>query len=163
IEKALAHGGLDSGTSARVFASILTWMQEKTAPVFVVATANQNANLPPELLRKGRFDEIFFLDLPTAAERTETLTGHLQERRRRARRRHRGRRRYARHEHEEPAMRYLSNDPDLESAFLHEIAACPGDETPVQVYADWLTDQADEASVTRGEYLRLESILRHGR
>jgi AAA+ superfamily predicted ATPase len=82
IEKALAHGGLDSGTSTRVFASILTWMQEKTAPVFVVATANDISSIPPELLRKGRFDEIFFLDLPTFEERKEIFTVHLRKRRR---------------------------------------------------------------------------------
>ncbi|MFO0926654.1 MAG: AAA family ATPase [Gemmataceae bacterium] len=83
VEKALAHGGLDSGTSSRVFATLLTWMQEKTAPVFVVATANDVRALPPELLRKGRFDEIFFLDLPTAAERKEILAVHLRKRGRR--------------------------------------------------------------------------------
>jgi AAA+ superfamily predicted ATPase len=82
IEKALAHGGLDSGTSNRVFASVLTWMQEKTAPVFVIATANTIEQLPPELLRKGRFDEIFFLDLPTLAERREILNVHLNKRQR---------------------------------------------------------------------------------
>lgn len=82
IEKALAHGGLDSGTSTRVFATILTWMQEKTAPVFVVATANDITSLPPELLRKGRFDEIFFLDLPTARERKEIFQVHLLKRNR---------------------------------------------------------------------------------
>lgn len=82
IEKALAHGGLDSGTSTRVFATILTWMQEKTAPVFVVATANDISSVPPELLRKGRFDEIFFLDLPTSQERKEIFTVHLRKRRR---------------------------------------------------------------------------------
>mgnify|MGYP000843928791 CR=1 FL=1 len=82
MEKALAHGGLDSGTSTRVFASILTWMQEKTSPVFVVATANDIAAIPPELLRKGRFDEIFFLDLPTEDERREIFTVHLRKRRR---------------------------------------------------------------------------------
>jgi len=80
MEKALAHGGLDSGTSTRVFGTILTWMQEKTAPCFVVATANDIAALPPELLRKGRFDEIFFLDLPTYEERKEILTVHLHKR-----------------------------------------------------------------------------------
>jgi AAA+ superfamily predicted ATPase len=84
IEKSLSHGGLDSGTSSRVFASMLTWMQEKTAPVFVVATANDVRNLPAELLRKGRFDEIFFLDLPSQAERREILAVHLRKRRRRA-------------------------------------------------------------------------------
>ena len=82
MEKALAHGGLDSGTSTRVFATILTWMQEKTAPCFVVATANDIASLPPELLRKGRFDEIFFLDLPTMEERQAILTVHLRKRHR---------------------------------------------------------------------------------
>ena len=80
MEKALAHGGLDSGTSTRVFGTILTWMQEKTAPCFVIATANDIAALPPELLRKGRFDEIFFLDLPTAEERREIFTVHLRKR-----------------------------------------------------------------------------------
>ena len=80
IEKGLAHGGLDSGTSTRVFGTILTWMQEKTAPCFVVATANDIASLPPELLRKGRFDEIFFLDLPTLAERREIFTVHIHKR-----------------------------------------------------------------------------------
>jgi AAA+ superfamily predicted ATPase len=80
IEKALAHGGLDSGTSTRVFGTILTWMQEKTAPVFVVATANDITSLPPELLRKGRFDEIFFLDLPITEERKEIFAVHLLKR-----------------------------------------------------------------------------------
>ena len=82
MEKALAHGGLDSGTSTRVFGSILTWMQEKSAPVFIVATANDISSLPPELLRKGRFDEIFFLDLPTDEERKEIFRVHLKKRRR---------------------------------------------------------------------------------
>lgn len=82
MEKALAHGGLDSGTSTRVFGTILTWMQEKTAPCFVVATANDISSLPPELLRKGRFDEIFFLDLPTFEERLEILAVHLRKRNR---------------------------------------------------------------------------------
>src|SRR5262249_45141229 len=62
--------------------TVLTWMQEKKAPVFVVATANDIASLPPELLRKGRFDEIFFLDLPTLAERHEILAVHLGKRKR---------------------------------------------------------------------------------
>lgn len=82
MEKALAHGGLDSGTSNRVFGTILTWMQEKTAPCFVVATANDISSLPPELLRKGRFDEIFFLDLPTHLERIEIFSVHLARRKR---------------------------------------------------------------------------------
>lgn len=82
MEKGLAHGGLDSGTSTRVFGTILTWMQEKTAPCFVVATANDISSLPPELLRKGRFDEIFFLDLPTSEERREIFSVHLRKRKR---------------------------------------------------------------------------------
>jgi AAA+ superfamily predicted ATPase len=82
MEKALSHGDLDSGTSTRVFGSILTWMQEKTAPCFVVATANDIGSLPPELLRKGRFDEIFFLDLPTLKERQAIFAVHLAKRRR---------------------------------------------------------------------------------
>ena len=61
----------DSGTASRVFGSFLTWMQEKTAPVFVIATSNNVQSLPPELLRKGRFDEIFFVDLPAPDERTQ--------------------------------------------------------------------------------------------
>ena len=73
IEKGFAGVGgqssSDSGTSQRVFGTFLTWMQEKEKPVFVIATANQIAGLPPEFLRKGRFDEVFFADLPTRAER----------------------------------------------------------------------------------------------
>ncbi len=71
----------DSGTSARVFGTLITWMQEKTSPVFVVATANNIEVLPPELLRKGRFDEIFFIDLPNVGERQEILEVHLTKRR----------------------------------------------------------------------------------
>jgi AAA+ superfamily predicted ATPase len=82
LEKAFATGGLDGGTSQRVFGTILTWMQEKSVPVFVVATANDITALPPETLRRGRFDEIFFLDLPTDAERQEIVTVHLRKRRR---------------------------------------------------------------------------------
>jgi SpoVK/Ycf46/Vps4 family AAA+-type ATPase len=70
----------DAGTAARVFGTFLTWMQEKTVPVFVMATANTIAHLPPELLRKGRFDEIFFLDLPVASERTHIFQIHLRKR-----------------------------------------------------------------------------------
>jgi SpoVK/Ycf46/Vps4 family AAA+-type ATPase len=80
IEKAFAFGSGDAGTSQRVFAHLLTWMQDKTAPCFVVATANNIAALPPELLRKGRFDEIFFLDLPTFEERREIFVVHLRKR-----------------------------------------------------------------------------------
>ncbi|TAL01512.1 MAG: AAA family ATPase, partial [Verrucomicrobia bacterium] len=62
-------GVTDGGTSARVFGTFLSWMQEKTAPVFVVATANDVSQLPPELLRKGRWNELFFIDLPNEKER----------------------------------------------------------------------------------------------
>lgn len=82
VEKALSHGSNDSGTSTRVFGTILTWMQEKTAPCFVVATANDITKLPPELLRKGRFDEIFFLDLPNLEERRQIFKVHLRKRNR---------------------------------------------------------------------------------
>ncbi|HOX04972.1 MAG TPA: AAA family ATPase [Planctomycetota bacterium] len=86
IEKAFSglesSGQTDAGTTARLFASFLTWMQEKSLPVFVVATANSIDRLPPELLRKGRFDEIFFVDLPVAAERAEIFRIHLAKRRR---------------------------------------------------------------------------------
>jgi len=68
----------DSGTSRRVFGSLITWMQEKTSPVFIVATANNVQILPAELLRKGRFDEIFFLNLPTELERQDIFRVHLQ-------------------------------------------------------------------------------------
>jgi ATP-dependent 26S proteasome regulatory subunit len=73
IEKGMSNtgGDTDGGTSARVFGSFLQWMNDKTAPVFVVATANKISKLPPEFLRKGRFDEIFFVDLPNTIEREE--------------------------------------------------------------------------------------------
>ena len=64
-----SSGSSDGGTSSRVFGSFLSWMQEKEKPVFVVATANDVSKLPPEFLRKGRFDEMFFVDLPDALER----------------------------------------------------------------------------------------------
>lgn len=70
----------DGGTTARVLSSFLTWMQEKTAPVFIIATANDISALPPELLRKGRFDEIFFLDLPSHSERMDIFKIHLNKR-----------------------------------------------------------------------------------
>lgn len=72
----------DGGTTSRVFGTFVTWMQEKTSPVFVIATANDVRALPPELLRKGRFDEIFFVDLPTMEERSEILKIHLQKKKR---------------------------------------------------------------------------------
>jgi AAA+ superfamily predicted ATPase len=84
IEKGLAgissSGFSDSGVTARVAGTLLTWLQEKTAPVFVVATANRIEQLPPELLRKGRFDDIFFIDLPSQAERREILEIHVRRR-----------------------------------------------------------------------------------
>lgn len=82
IEKGLAGSAStgDSGVSARVFATFLTWMQEKTASVFVFATANAIERLPPELLRKGRFDEIFFVDLPQRGERMDIFSIHLKKR-----------------------------------------------------------------------------------
>jgi SpoVK/Ycf46/Vps4 family AAA+-type ATPase len=70
----------DGGTSARVFGTFLTWLAEKKKPVFVVATANDVSLLPPELLRKGRFDEIFFVDLPSSDERKEIFRVHLAKR-----------------------------------------------------------------------------------
>jgi SpoVK/Ycf46/Vps4 family AAA+-type ATPase len=74
-------GRSDGGTTQRVLANVLTWMAEKQSPVFVVATANGVEKLPPELLRKGRFDEIFMLDLPSSAERNSILQLHLEQRR----------------------------------------------------------------------------------
>jgi ATP-dependent 26S proteasome regulatory subunit len=70
----------DGGTSARVFGTFLTWLSEKKKPVFVIATANDISLLPPELLRKGRFDEIFFVDLPSFIERKEIFRVHLLKR-----------------------------------------------------------------------------------
>ena len=72
----------DAGTTARVFGTFVTWLQEKTSPVFVISTANNIAALPPELLRKGRFDEIFFVDLPKKPEREEIFAIHIRKRRR---------------------------------------------------------------------------------
>jgi AAA+ superfamily predicted ATPase len=86
IDKAFAgsqgSAGTDGGTTARVMSTLLTWLSEKQKPVFVLATANNIAQLPPELLRKGRLDEIFFVDLPTPAERREILRIHIAKRRR---------------------------------------------------------------------------------
>jgi SpoVK/Ycf46/Vps4 family AAA+-type ATPase len=80
IEKAIAAGDNDGGTSRRMLGSLLTWMAERTAPVFIVATANVIEHLPPELVRKGRLDEIFFVDLPDAATRAEIFAIHLRKR-----------------------------------------------------------------------------------
>lgn len=83
IEKGLSgtksSNSSDGGVTSRVFSTILTWMQEKTKPVFVIATANDIQQVPPELLRKGRFDEIFFVDLPSENERKNIFKIHLEK------------------------------------------------------------------------------------
>lgn len=80
IEKGLATGDNDGGVSQRVLGTLLTWMAERTAPVFMVATANAIDQLAPELMRKGRFDEVFFVDLPSSAIREQIFSIHLQRR-----------------------------------------------------------------------------------
>jgi ATP-dependent Zn protease len=80
IEKGIAGRGSETGTTQRVLGTFLTWMAEKSAPVFVVATANDITELPPELVRKGRFDEIFFVDLPDLNVRASILAIHLTNR-----------------------------------------------------------------------------------
>ncbi|MDH4100064.1 MAG: AAA family ATPase, partial [Nitrospirota bacterium] len=80
-----AFGGIsgyqgDSGTQLRVFGTFITWLQEKEDPVFVISTANEPKNLPPELWRKGRYDEVFFVDLPSVEEREEIFRIHLEKR-----------------------------------------------------------------------------------
>lgn len=81
IEKGLAVGdGDDDGLSRRVLGALLTWLSERRKPVFIVATANDITRLPPEMVRKGRFDEIFFVDLPSAGNRRDILTIHLGKR-----------------------------------------------------------------------------------
>ncbi len=86
IEKGLSGSASsnfsDAGTAARVFGTFVTWLQEKTKPVFVIATANDISQLPPEILRKGRFDETFFVDLPGPDERKEIFRIHLGKRHR---------------------------------------------------------------------------------
>ncbi|HCF27186.1 MAG TPA: AAA family ATPase, partial [Cyanobacteria bacterium UBA11049] len=79
IDKAFAGlgGKGDAGTTSRVFGTFITWLAEKSSPVFVVATANDIQALPPEMLRKGRFDEIFFVGLPSQEERKAIFTVHL--------------------------------------------------------------------------------------
>ena len=82
IEKGLATGDNgDSGTGRRIVGALLTWMAERKAPVFIVATSNDISRLPPELVRKGRLDEIFFVDLPDTATRREVFRIHLEKRR----------------------------------------------------------------------------------
>jgi SpoVK/Ycf46/Vps4 family AAA+-type ATPase len=80
IEKAFGGAGSDhdSGTSQRIFGTFLTWLADKKESVFVIATANDVTRLPPELLRKGRFDEMFFVDLPDAAGREQIFSVHLR-------------------------------------------------------------------------------------
>lgn len=85
IEKGFAYvgsGEADAGLSRRIFGRLLGWLQDRSAPVFVVATCNQVDALPPELMRKGRFDEIFFIDLPRREERKEIFAVHLAKRKR---------------------------------------------------------------------------------
>ncbi len=85
IEKAFASAAAESadgGLSQRMFGTLLSWMQDQRSPIFIVATANNIAALPPELMRKGRFDEVFFVDLPTAAARKQVLSIHLRRRKR---------------------------------------------------------------------------------
>jgi SpoVK/Ycf46/Vps4 family AAA+-type ATPase len=83
IEKALAGVGGSGGSAevtTRIFGSLLTWMQEKKNMVFVIATSNNISNMPPEFLRKGRFDEIFFVDFPDKKSRREIIEIHLRKR-----------------------------------------------------------------------------------
>ncbi len=86
VEKAFAgvqsSGASDGGVTSRVFGTFLTWLQEKTSPVFVIATSNKIRDLPPELFRKGRFDDIFFVDLPLPAERKDIFAIHLAKKKR---------------------------------------------------------------------------------
>ncbi len=77
-----SSGQSDAGTTARVFGTFITWLQEKTSPVFTIATANDVSQLPPELMRKGRFDEIFFVDLPSASERKQIFDIHIRRKKR---------------------------------------------------------------------------------
>jgi SpoVK/Ycf46/Vps4 family AAA+-type ATPase len=87
LEKVFAGSGADSasadaGVSSRLLASFLSWMQDRKAPVFVAATCNNVTALPPELIRKGRFDELFFVDLPNQAERLQIFSIQLAKRKR---------------------------------------------------------------------------------
>jgi SpoVK/Ycf46/Vps4 family AAA+-type ATPase len=80
IEKGLGVEDDDNGLSRRVLGTLLTWMAERRKPVFLVATANEINRLPPEMVRKGRFDEIFFVDLPSPQNRRAILAIHLRKR-----------------------------------------------------------------------------------
>ena len=87
LEKIFAGSGpdsasVDAGVSSRILAAFLSWMQDRKAPVFVAATCNNVTVLPPELIRKGRFDELFFVDLPNQAERKQIFAIHLDRRKR---------------------------------------------------------------------------------
>jgi SpoVK/Ycf46/Vps4 family AAA+-type ATPase len=85
IEKAFASASsstADGGLSKRMFGTLLTWMQDHRHPIFIIATANDISSLPPELMRKGRFDEVFFIDVPTPAARKRILEIHLTRRKR---------------------------------------------------------------------------------
>jgi len=87
LEKIFAGSGpdsasVDAGVSSRILAAFLSWMQDRKAPVFVAATCNNVTALPPELIRKGRFDELFFVDLPNQAERRQIFAIHLARRKR---------------------------------------------------------------------------------
>ena len=85
IEKAFASASAssaDGGLSKRMFGTLLSWMQDHRHPIFIVATANDISALPPELMRKGRFDEVFFIDLPTQESREQIFKIHLQRRKR---------------------------------------------------------------------------------
>src|ERR1035441_5633891 len=80
IEKGLSLEDDDNGPSRRVLGTLLTWMAERRKPVFLVATANDITRLPPEMVRKGRFDEILFVDLPSSQNRRDILAIHLRKR-----------------------------------------------------------------------------------
>jgi SpoVK/Ycf46/Vps4 family AAA+-type ATPase len=85
IEKAFASASsstADGGLSKRMFGTLLTWMQDHRHPIFIIATANDISSLPPELMRKGRFDEVFFIDVPSPAARKRILEIHLARRKR---------------------------------------------------------------------------------
>ncbi len=85
IEKAFASASsssADGGLSKRMFGTLLAWMQDHRHPIFIIATANDISALPPELMRKGRFDEVFFVDLPDSIAREQILKIHLQRRNR---------------------------------------------------------------------------------
>jgi len=175
LDKAFAGGtgsaDSDGGTSSRIFGSFLTWMQEKASPVFVMATANRVERLPGEFLRKGRFDEIFFVDLPTNEERQDIFKIHLAKR-------NRDIERFdldqlsnvsdgfsgAEIEQAIIAAMYDAFAQDREFTQLDIIAAIkatlPLSETmkeQVTALRDWARQRARSAASSVAEYLRLES------